>query len=171
MVCIFVCIVVNRKERLQGTWSQTLGKHLSSWSLSNKASCVLDHVFLWPNNNYCYVLTYACTVRSNWRDLIGYLELLSLYLIYTWFTYWVDLHFHQLCTVARDSDLWRSLWGKTTRKNCGLIIRLLEKGCVQPSSLETTTWSRQAFEVWPNHCNNRRILCVDLLRFSLPRLF
>jgi hypothetical protein len=50
MVCIFVCIVVNRKERLQGTWSQTLGKHLSSWSLSNKASCVFDHVFLWPNN-------------------------------------------------------------------------------------------------------------------------
>jgi hypothetical protein len=102
IVCIFVYIVVNRKERLQGTWSQTLGKHLSSWSLSNKASCVLDHVFLWPNNIYCYILTYACTVRSNWRDLIGYLELLSLYLIYTWFTYWVDL----LDNVKREHWSW-----------------------------------------------------------------
>jgi hypothetical protein len=33
---------------------------------------------------------------------------------------------------------------------------------------DTTTWSRQAFQAWPNHGKNRRVLCVVFFAIVLP---
>jgi hypothetical protein len=90
---------------------------------------------------------------------------------------YADLEFisHQTCKGARDSNLWRSLWGDSywdkEDRDTQVYHRITWEGLSATLvHRDTTMWSRQAFKAWPNRRIKSRVFCAfffAIVSFSL----